>query len=715
MKSAVTTISTQDLAKNGSKGKVEKKSGKRIGYNYIILKSLKESRKNDVVKCLYIKSLTKFGFCIIKEGCYGDTKDRYGRDIKDRLLWQKQLHEKLHGKVQIPKLIGSFEENGNYYLVLEYIKGNPLYETYRRKRKEVREALTKGYKIGFIFLDYILQIINIIKSLHRYQIVHRDITIGNFMIKPDHKVFIIDMELSYSLKHQFPSPPFELGTYGYMSPEQKASKTPTVKEDIFALGAIMFYIWTGVSPIKIVDAGTLTELEDKMNFLIPNKEVANIIAHCLSPITDKRPSLDSVHNVLSRYKVDLQNEKNRSLQKKTNFNKEESLATIQQAVNTLASPLLADQAKGWFSESIQNSAKLDKTKLNKAWYASFNRGASGIIYMLSQAKKVGLDVTRNFPYIERGIELVKERYILNTNTTSSGLHFGSDGIAVCLLAARENNLINLQTEFSDWIEKLLETRVQSFGIMQGVAGQGIANLVSQSFLNNLKINERLQNYVQYLLDCQEKDGSWTRSITSKKKRKTRGFGNGVAGIIYFLLEYAQKYPQNEVLASSHRALEWLIKKSIKRGDTVEWLSSTNKKVDPWWCEGAAGIALPFLKAYNILGDAKYAEYARKALYNHDKNVISNNLSQCYGLSGLGEIYLEAYEQLKDEQWLERANWIASVIIKLKKQDDAFGTYWLVADERNPIANFMLGNSGVIHFLLRHQYSDKIAYPLSPNR
>ncbi|WP_315816514.1 hypothetical protein [Paraflavitalea speifideaquila] len=57
-----------------STGKVEKKAGKRVGYNYIIVKSYKESQKNDVVKCLYIKSLTNWGFCVIKEGVMGIRK-----------------------------------------------------------------------------------------------------------------------------------------------------------------------------------------------------------------------------------------------------------------------------------------------------------------------------------------------------------------------------------------------------------------------------------------------------------------------------------------------------------------------------------------------------------------------------------------------------------------------------------------------------------------
>src|SRR5687768_1680820 len=117
MESAANSTTTQQPVENEVKGKVVKKSGKRIGYNYIILKSLKESQKNDVVKCLYIKSLTNFGICVIKEGTFGDSKDKEGRDIKDRLIWQKQLHELLQDKVRVPRLLGSFEENGNYYLV----------------------------------------------------------------------------------------------------------------------------------------------------------------------------------------------------------------------------------------------------------------------------------------------------------------------------------------------------------------------------------------------------------------------------------------------------------------------------------------------------------------------------------------------------------------------------------------------------------------------
>ena len=202
-----------------STGKVEKTGGKRFGYNYIFIKSYKESKKNDVVKCLYIKSLTNFGFCVIKEGSFGDTKDPEGRDIIDRLKWQRQLHEQLQDKIPMPRLLGHFEENGNYYLVIGHVKGKALQKVIgETQKKDLRQSLITGDKVGTRFLDYLIQITGILEKLHGEGIVHRDATPNNYMITRSGKVALIDMEMSYSLPLQFPTPAFQLGTFGYMSP-----------------------------------------------------------------------------------------------------------------------------------------------------------------------------------------------------------------------------------------------------------------------------------------------------------------------------------------------------------------------------------------------------------------------------------------------------------------------------------------------------------------
>ena len=412
MKTETPNSTSQITTESEVKGKVQKKAGKRIGYNYIILNSLKESRKNDVVKCWYIKSITNFGYCVIKEGTYGDSKDKQGRDIKDRLVWQKQLHEELQDKVRLPRLIDSFEEKGNYYLVIERIKGKSLYTVFTENRKKLREGLTAGNKFGITFLDYLQQIVTLLSTLHQHQIVHRDISANNFIIMPNDKVAVIDMELSYSLKNSFPSPPFQLGTYGYMSPQQATQQPPAISDEVFSIGAILLQVWSGISPYKLTNE-PMDSLAEKVYFLVPDKQFANIIIQCLHPEPDQRPGLEEVYRVISNYRNALKQKKQQPVSGTKQFSKDDITNTLQEAISTLASPLLTDEQHGWFAENKSNQTNIDKNKITKGWYASFNTGVAGVLYTLSQLHGSGFDTAATTPYIGKALELIKEKYIEN--------------------------------------------------------------------------------------------------------------------------------------------------------------------------------------------------------------------------------------------------------------------------------------------------------------
>lgn len=708
--SAVTNIT--NLEENPVKGKAEKKSGKRIGYNYIILRSLKESQKNDVVTCLYIKSLTDFGICVIKEGSYGDSKDKHGRDIKDRLIWQRELHEKLQDKVRIPRLLGSFEENGNFYLVLERIRGKSIYKACKEKHKVLRNSLIAGNKLGLTFLNYMVQLVALLEQLHEQQVIHRDVTATNFMITPSGKVAVIDMELSYSLQMQFPAPPFQLGTYGYMSPEQEITQPPAVEQDTFSAAAIILQMWSGISPSKLTNS-PVKELAGKVRFFISDKIFADTIIQCLHPDPTQRPKLSTLRQVITSYIGDIKSKKQRTTSISKAFQQDEILDTIQQAIGTFATPLLADEEKGWFSENTSIVQHPDKKSINKAWYTSFYKGACGVIYMLSKAHKLGFDVSMTRPYINKGINLIETKYIEYIEEATPGLHFGCAGIAAVIATAIREGLEEPKAEYFDWINQLIKKESQGLGFQYGITGQGIAYWQCQPFLKANNVQEQLTRYTSHLLNIQEKDGSWVRSVKDNKNRITRGFASGVSGIIYFLLEYANQYKSKEALESAQKGLQWLMKKSIKQGGAIQWRSSADKEIAPWWCEGAAGIALTFLKAYSLTSDPRYSEYATGALNNHDTKITNNNISQCHGLSGLGEIYLEAYRILQKQEWLERADWIAQLLMHLKKSHNVHGPYWLAEHERQPVADFMIGNSGVIHFLMRYCFPDKIGFPLLP--
>ncbi|TWI84355.1 protein kinase/lanthionine synthetase C family protein [Chitinophaga japonensis] len=704
------SATTHNTEATETKGKVEKKSGKRIGYNYIILKSLKKSQKNDVVKCIYIKGLTNFGICVIKEGSFGDSMDKYGRDIRDRLIWQKQLHETLHRKIPIPGSLGSFEENGNYYLILERVKGKSLHAICKEKNKELRKAVTTGTHLGLNLLDYLLQIVSILDKLHYYKIIHRDVTVANFMVTPTGKVTVIDMELSYSLQQQFPSPPFTLGTFGFMSPEQEATQPPTVQEDIFSVGAIILLIWSGIWPNKLTNGTTIEELTRRVFFLVPDERIAKLVLKCIHPVADQRPDLKTIFNTISEYREDLQKKRKRSQSRADTFHREEILDTIQRTIGTIHSPLMADE-EGWFSDDMNYIENRSTNKIYKVHNAGFSYGASGIIYALSKARSLGFDVPPTSPEIKKGLHIIEERYIEKANSYP-GLFQGGAGIASSLATAIQCGLIAPDRQYTDWIEMLLKRENKQLNLAYGAAGQGMAHLLCRPYISQYNLEEHLISYADQMLEHQEKDGSWIRSTNDKKKKITKGFAHGVAGIVYYLLEVSKRYQYNEAFSGAQKGLKWLLKKSINKSGALIWLNSENKSpLPPWWSDGGPGIALSFITAYAISGNHLYKECATKALQIHDKYILHSNLSQYQGLSGLGEIYLTAFHLLNDQEWLDRAAWIAQVIMHLKKENTRCGPYWLVGNEPQPVANFMGGNCGILHFLMRYCYPDKLSLPL----
>lgn len=693
------------------KGKVEKKAGKRVGYNYIIVKSLKENKKNDVVKCLYIKSFSDFGFCVIKEGAEGDTKDKAGRDIRDRLKWQKELHQQLRGKVNLPKYLGSFEENGNYYLVMELIRGDSLTRRIKTAGRSLRNELLHGGKNGFRFVGYLLQVIDILSALHKEQIVHRDASGGNFVIDRWGKVRVIDMELSYSVAKQFPSPVFELGTHGYMSPQQEESQTPSIHEDIFAIGAIVLQVFTGISPSKLTRP-LANELVDRVRFFIPDLRLSEVVAKCLEPEVARRGSLKELKEALVGYRMDLRKSTKRPVNKVNELSTELLYNAIQHGINVISSPLMADPEKGWFAQN-QNTVKEDRSKIDKEYYGSFQFGVSGAMYFIGKAARAGMNVEKAMPHVRSALKLIETKYINSGISGSPGLYYGAAGVAASLYSACNDGLIKGE-ETAGWINSLLQRTNKEHNFLNGKPGQSVSLLQCLPVLGSW-CTERLEEDFLFMSQLQKPNGSWVtfRERKSNKEILHSGMHYGISGVAWYLLEHYRVLKNDTALRRAEAAIEFLIKKmAISRKKMIEWHSGPKKKaIDFGWCAGYGGIVLTLLKAYEITGHPLYKTYAENTLNGVDENILDSDLSQCHGLSGLGELYLEAFRVLKDESWQKRAGWIAQVLMNMRNWNPKYGNYWVVGHEKHSIAGFMTGNSGILHFLLRYLHSEKIFFPL----
>src|SRR6202012_699059 len=107
----------------------------------------------------------------------------------------------------------------------------------------------------------------------------------------------------WSIKDSSPTPHFLLGTPGYMSVQQEnPTHTPSKYDDIYALGALLFYIISNIHPVMI-DRGDSERIFDLCNFLTCDKSISALITSCFNEEQSKRPSLKELKNTIGGYNI----------------------------------------------------------------------------------------------------------------------------------------------------------------------------------------------------------------------------------------------------------------------------------------------------------------------------------------------------------------------------------------------------------------------------
>jgi serine/threonine protein kinase len=159
-------------------------------------------------------------------------------------LYQLGVHD------QIPRLLAHFEENQEFYLVQEFIEGEPL-------SKELVKGKPWMQGRAIALLQDILQVLAFV---HQHQVIHRDLKPSNLMRrKRDYKIVLID----FGAVKQAGAPSIDpetgltnltisIGTHGYMPNEQVAGK-PRFSSDVYAVGMLGIQALTGINPRHLGD------------------------------------------------------------------------------------------------------------------------------------------------------------------------------------------------------------------------------------------------------------------------------------------------------------------------------------------------------------------------------------------------------------------------------------------------------------------------------
>lgn len=143
-----------------------------------------------------------------------------------------------------PNIVGIYdvgEDDGNYYIVMEYVEGQTLKSLIKR-----RGSLTL-----LEVVDIMTQLTSGIEHAHEKGIIHRDIKPQNVLILDDGLVKIADFGIAQALNsNELTQTNSVMGSVHYLPPEQANGIGSTYKSDIYSLGILMFELLIGKVPFK---------------------------------------------------------------------------------------------------------------------------------------------------------------------------------------------------------------------------------------------------------------------------------------------------------------------------------------------------------------------------------------------------------------------------------------------------------------------------------
>ena len=133
------------------------------------------------------------------------------------------------------------EDDGDYYIVMEYVDGKNLKQLLKKRGK-----LTAAEVV-----DIMLQITSAMSVAHDSLIVHRDLKPQNILIKEDGEIKITDFGIAMALNAtQLTQTNSAMGSVHYFPPEQANGKGSSLKSDVYSLGIMMYELLTGTLPFR---------------------------------------------------------------------------------------------------------------------------------------------------------------------------------------------------------------------------------------------------------------------------------------------------------------------------------------------------------------------------------------------------------------------------------------------------------------------------------
>lgn len=249
------------------------------------------------------KKLGKGGFAVCFEGRTQSTSEVFALKVVKAKVEQKKMMEKfrtemqIHAKMQHPNIVEfyrAFSLDGHTYVVLEMCDNGSLTDMVKARSclslPEVRR--------------FMIQICGGVKYMHKRNVIHRDLKMGNIFLDANMNIKIGDFGLAAVLADEQDRRTTLCGTPNYIAPEilsKSGARGHDSKVDVWAIGIICYAMLMGAPPFQ---SKTQQEIYSKLKNLdyewkvdsknyIP-QDAKDFVAACLNLVATDRPEMDDL-------------------------------------------------------------------------------------------------------------------------------------------------------------------------------------------------------------------------------------------------------------------------------------------------------------------------------------------------------------------------------------------------------------------------------------
>jgi len=203
--------------------------------------------------------------------------------------------ERFHNEVRIARRVSHpnvcrvydvGEADGMPYISMEYVDGEDLASLLQRI----------GRLPGDKALEIARKICAGVAAAHDKGVIHRDLKPANIMLDRRGNVVVMDFGLA-AVADQLRGAEARSGTPAYMAPEQLRGEQVTARSDIYALGMVLYEIFTGKRAYEAANMAELIRLQESaqitsMSSIAAETDpaVEKAIRRCLDPDPAKRPA-----------------------------------------------------------------------------------------------------------------------------------------------------------------------------------------------------------------------------------------------------------------------------------------------------------------------------------------------------------------------------------------------------------------------------------------